>query len=102
MDAAPPFGLRLRSMVASLPLRGPRAPVWTRLRPSGFACGAWALRARSTGREARGYALRVSAAEHAIVRGVMQSFLSRVGLLVALVACLGSGCGDAPPSTPVR
>ena len=44
------FASRLRFRLASLAHRGPRAPVWTRLRPSGSACGAWSLRSRSTGR----------------------------------------------------
>ena len=41
--------LRLQDRLASLASCGPRAPVWTRLRPSGFACGACSLRSRSTG-----------------------------------------------------
>ena len=62
MDAAPrqPLGaarqaraLRLQDRLASLASCEPRAPGWTRLRPSGSACGAWSLRSRSAGRSAR-------------------------------------------------
>ena len=62
MDAAPrqPLGaarqaraLRLQDRLASLASCEPQAPVWTRLRPSGSACGAWSLRSRSAGRGRR-------------------------------------------------
>ena len=58
--------LRLQDRLASLASCEPRAPVWTRLRPSGSACGAGSLRSRSTGRGrpcGRGYALRAPPVE---------------------------------------